>query len=66
MCLKQSELVLNNEWPVVVVVSGSMEPSIYRGDLLFVSNLRQPQISDIVVYNNGLSEHPIVHRIISI
>jgi len=32
-CLK---LGLNTESPVVVVLSGSMEPSMYRGDILFL------------------------------
>ena len=30
-------LVTNSESPIVVVLTGSMEPSFYRGDLLFIN-----------------------------
>eukprot|EP01040_Poterioochromonas_malhamensis_P018282 gene18282-21308_t len=32
----------NSESPVVVVLSGSMEPAIYRGDILFLTNHNEP------------------------
>lgn len=40
--------------PVVVVLSGSMEPLYYRGDILFLYN-REETIStgDVIVYQNG-------------
>ena len=52
--------------PVVVVLSGSMEPLYYRGDILFLYN-REEQIStgDVIVYQNGEQEIPIVHRVIA-
>ena len=31
-------LAANCEMPVVVVLSGSMEPAYFRGDILFVHN----------------------------
>lgn len=46
-------LVSNSESPIVVVLSGSMEPSIHRGDLLVLTNFdkTQPLVTgDIVVY----------------
>lgn len=38
--------------PIVVVLSGSMEPAFQRGDLLFLWN-RSPrtEVGEIVVYN---------------
>lgn len=52
--------------PVVVVLSGSMEPLYYRGDILFLYN-REETIStgDVIVYQNGEQEIPIVHRVIA-
>ena len=56
--------------PVVVVTSESMEPTIYKGDLLIIQARAQEDIHllDIVVYQDT-SYHPggpIVHRIIQI
>ena len=61
-------LISCSESPVVVVLSGSMEPSIHRGDLLVLSNFQQPPLTsgDIVVYKIPGKEIPIVHRIIKI
>jgi len=52
--------------PVVVVLSGSMEPLYYRGDILFLYN-REEHITtgDVIVYQNGEQEIPIVHRVIA-
>ncbi|BEI86555.1 hypothetical protein CcaverHIS002_0608420 [Cutaneotrichosporon cavernicola] len=61
-------LVTNSESPIVVVLSGSMEPAFYRGDILFLTNPANTpfDIGDITVYKvpgdpNGT---PIVHRVI--
>ncbi|KAL4426924.1 hypothetical protein ABPG74_012924 [Tetrahymena malaccensis] len=53
--------------PVVVVLTGSMEPLYYRGDILFLYN-REEKITtgDVVVYQNGEQEIPIVHRVIAV
>ncbi|KAK9471249.1 uncharacterized protein V1510DRAFT_426920 [Dipodascopsis tothii] len=51
--------------PIVVVLSGSMEPAFQRGDILFLWN-RQPKVKvgDIVVYNVKGRNIPIVHRVV--
>ncbi|GAD96767.1 signal sequence processing protein SEC11 [Paecilomyces variotii No. 5] len=51
--------------PIVVVLSGSMEPAFQRGDLLFLWN-RSPraEIGEIVVYNVKGKDVPIVHRVV--
>ena len=52
--------------PIVVVLSGSMEPSFYRGDILIVTNLNEPYVTgDIVVYQMS-HDIPIVHRLITV
>ncbi|KAG1888843.1 hypothetical protein F4604DRAFT_1715250 [Suillus subluteus] len=58
-------LILNTESPIVVVLSGSMEPAFYRGDILFLTNPpRKPyHTGDITVYNIPGAEIPIVHRV---
>lgn len=40
-----------SESPVVVVLTGSMEPAYFRGDILFLSNYDERIIpGDVVVY----------------
>ncbi|KAJ4305000.1 Signal peptidase complex catalytic subunit [Kalmusia sp. IMI 367209] len=51
--------------PIVVVLSGSMEPAFERGDLLFLWNRGlDTQIGEIVVYNVKGKDIPIVHRVV--
>ncbi|KAL0230213.1 hypothetical protein PCE1_003775 [Barthelona sp. PCE] len=50
--------------PGVVVLSGSMEPSFERGDILFLWNNKDYVQDDIVVYELPLQKIPIVHRIL--
>ncbi|CAG8409463.1 unnamed protein product [Penicillium salamii] len=51
--------------PIVVVLSGSMEPAFQRGDLLFLW-ARSPRvdIGEVVVYNVRGKDIPIVHRVV--
>ncbi|KZV96015.1 putative signal peptidase [Exidia glandulosa HHB12029] len=73
MIWKGLGLVCNTESPIVVVLSGSMEPAFFRGDLLFLTNPRETpyMLGDIVVYKipadrSGAEQIPIVHRILEI
>ncbi|CAO3636839.1 unnamed protein product [Cunninghamella echinulata] len=61
-------LALNNESPIVVVLSGSMEPAFHCGDLLVLSlPQNEPiQINDICVFKLPGREVPIVHRVIKL
>ncbi|VAH18641.1 unnamed protein product [Triticum turgidum subsp. durum] len=54
-----------SESPVVVVLSGSMEPGFKRGDILFLHMSKEPiRTGEIVVFNIDGREIPIVHRVI--
>merc|ERR1712026_357556 len=55
-----------SESPIVVVLSGSMEPAFYRGDLLVLTHYRNDPVvnGEIVVYKLKDKEIPIVHRVI--
>ncbi|CAD5207161.1 unnamed protein product [Bursaphelenchus okinawaensis] len=55
-----------SESPVVVVLSGSMEPSFYRGDLLVLGDNREVPIEagEIVVFRIRGRDIPVVHRVI--
>ncbi|KAG9056941.1 Signal peptidase complex catalytic subunit [Serendipita sp. 407] len=66
MMWKGLGLVTNTESPIVVVLTGSMEPAFYRGDLLFLTNpVNEPYlVGDITVYKIPGQEVPIVHRVI--
>ncbi len=71
------QISFNTESPIVVVVSGSMEPQIHKGDLLFVMGIDPEDIKngtaedkdgDIIVffaYWHGAPVDPIVHRVIN-
>ena len=52
MIWKGLMVVTGSESPIVVVLSGSMEPAFYRGDLLFLTNYREENIrvGEIVVF----------------
>ncbi|KAF7376918.1 Signal peptidase complex catalytic subunit SEC11 [Mycena sanguinolenta] len=56
----------NCKSPVVVVLSGSMEPGIHRGDLLFLSNYAPYDYKngDITVYQIARESITIVHRVV--
>ncbi|KAF7798125.1 hypothetical protein EIP86_009340 [Pleurotus ostreatoroseus] len=66
MIWKGLGLVCNTESPIVVVLSGSMEPAFYRGDLLFLTNPvdQRYQTGDITVYKVPGADIPIVHRVL--
>eukprot|EP00915_Cephaloidophora_sp_WS-2016_P003197 GHVH01004316.1.p1 GENE.GHVH01004316.1~~GHVH01004316.1.p1 ORF type:complete len:185 (+),score=26.17 GHVH01004316.1:67-621(+) len=58
--------VLNTEAPVVVVLSGSMEPAMFRGDMTALYTPSDGfQTGDIVVFNFGEREIPIIHRVVT-
>merc|ERR1711879_1091986 len=67
MIWKSLMLISGSESPIVVVLSGSMEPAFYRGDLLVLTHYRSTpvEIGEIVVYRLKEREIPIVHRVIS-
>ncbi|KAL6532174.1 Signal peptidase complex catalytic subunit S11A [Orobanche gracilis] len=57
--------ITGSESPVVVVLSGSMEPGFKRGDILFLHMSKDPiRAGEIVVFNVDGREIPIVHRVI--
>ncbi|KAK8958419.1 hypothetical protein KSP40_PGU002958 [Platanthera guangdongensis] len=59
--------VTGSESPVVVVLSGSMEPGFKRGDILFLHMSKDPiRAGEIVVFNIDGREIPIVHRVIKV
>lgn len=60
-------LLTGSESPIVVVLSGSMEPAFYRGDILFLNMGASPlRTGEVVVYNLAKKDIPIVHRIIQV
>ncbi|XP_073145171.1 uncharacterized protein [Henckelia pumila] len=59
--------ITGSESPVVVVLSGSMEPGFKRGDILFLHMSKEPiRAGEIVVFNVDGREIPIVHRVIKV
>ncbi|KAM3136143.1 hypothetical protein pb186bvf_011765 [Paramecium bursaria] len=56
-----------SESPIVVVLSGSMEPAYYRGDILFLTFFQKPiVVGDVIVYKIKDQEIPIVHRVLQV
>jgi signal peptidase len=67
MIWKGLMVLSGSESPIVVVLSGSMEPAFYRGDLLFLTNLEDPiRAGDIAVFKIEGRDIPIVHRVIKV
>lgn len=60
------KLTLFTESPIVVVLSGSMEPSMQRGDVLVLAKNTPIVNGDIVVYEIPGQGIPIVHRVTSV
>ena len=51
---------------MVVVLSGSMEPGMYRGDILVLYKKQTIEVGDVVVYKIHTDPIPIVHRITTV
>ncbi|GAB9468548.1 Signal peptidase i [Globisporangium polare] len=67
MIWKALMMYTQSESPVVVVLSGSMEPAFQRGDILYLDNNKPNlEIGDIVVYKVRGREIPIVHRVLEL
>lgn len=67
MMWKGLSVIADSPSPIVVVLSGSMEPAFQRGDLLFLWNrnlLAETDVGEIVVYNVQGKDIPIVHRVV--
>mmetsp|Transcript_26934 Transcript_26934/g.45054 ORF Transcript_26934/g.45054 Transcript_26934/m.45054 type:complete len:183 (-) Transcript_26934:533-1081(-) len=67
MIWKGLMVVTKSESPVVVVLSGSMEPAFQRGDILFLTNQDDPiRAGEIVVFKIKDRDIPIVHRVMKV
>jgi len=57
-----------SETPVVVVLTGSMEPAIWPGDILFLWQDRAAPyvVGEIIVYRIDGRDVPIIHRIMEV
>merc|ERR1712007_163279 len=67
MLWKGLMVVTKSESPVVVVLSGSMEPGFQRGDILFLSLFEDPFVpGDVVVFQIEGRDIPIVHRTMNV
>lgn len=68
MIWKGLMVVTGSESPIVVVLSGSMEPAFHRGDLLFLTNYPEEpvRVGEIVVFKIDGRDIPIVHRVLKV
>ncbi|EOD47473.1 Microsomal signal peptidase [Neofusicoccum parvum] len=65
MLWKGLSVITDSQSPIVVVLSGSMEPAFQRGDLLFLWNrAKETKIGEVVVYSVKGKDIPIVHRVV--
>lgn len=65
MLWKGLSVAADSASPIVVVLSESMEPAFWRGDLLLLWNRgRETQVGEVVVYNVKGKDIPIVHRVV--
>lgn len=64
---KGLSVISDSPSPIVVVLSGSMEPAFQRGDLLLLWNrnlVSETAVGEVVVYNVRGKDIPIVHRVV--
>ena len=67
MIWKGLMFLTKSESPVVVGLSGSMEPAFQRGDILFLSNQANPiRVGEVVVFKIKDRDIPIVHRVMKV
>ena len=60
-------VALQTDTPMVAVFSNSMVPTFYKGDLVFVSGTDdEVSTGDIIVFDVGNKNYPIIHRVFSI
>lgn len=67
MMWKGLSVLSSSPSPIVVVLSGSMEPAFQRGDILLLWNRNlwsETKIGEVVVYNVRGKDIPIVHRVV--
>ncbi|ASJ13401.1 signal peptidase I [Thermococcus thioreducens] len=62
------KLALHTDSPLVIVVSESMEPVFYRGDVVLLKGINEDNIDDVhvgdvIVYKRPGYEYPIIHRV---
>jgi signal peptidase len=67
MIWKTLMVLTGSESPIVVVLSGSMEPAFHRGDLLFLYMSDEPvRVGEIIVFKLEGRDIPIVHRVLKV
>nr|XP_060157472.1 signal peptidase complex catalytic subunit SEC11C-like [Globicephala melas] len=61
-------VLTGSESPIMVVLSGGMEPAFHRGNLLLLTNFREDLVRDgeIVVFKVEGQDIPTVHRVIKV
>jgi len=59
------KIALHTDSPLVIVISGSMEPTFYRGDVVLLKGASPSEIKvgDVVVYKRPYTKYPIIHRV---
>ncbi|NJE10845.1 signal peptidase I [Thermococcus sp. MAR1] len=62
------KVILHTDSPLVIVVSESMEPVFYRGDVVLLKgiseeNIDDVKLNDVIVYKRPGYEYPIIHRV---
>ena len=62
------KVALHTDSPLVIVVSESMEPVFYRGDVVLLKginedNIDDVQVNDVIVYKRPGYQYPIIHRV---
>lgn len=54
------------DYDLRVVQSGSMEPALKTGSLIFIRPVEEPKVTDIITYRRPNQKTPITHRVIEV
>lgn len=59
------KFVMGTPSPLVIVISGSMEPVMYRGDVVLLRGVdpKDVHVGDVIVYDAPMYAYPIIHRV---
>jgi signal peptidase len=60
--------VMHTDSPLVIVISGSMEPVFYPGDVVLTKGVSPDDVhvGDVVIYKQPYLKYPVIHRVRSI
>lgn len=59
--------IVFSQWGCFAVCTGrSMEPALLLGDVCVVARSREPTVGDMILFQSGTSNRPVLHRVVAL